>query len=83
MAKNKEKFYCQCDLARPTDEGRQLMVSWIPEEIAKVGATVRLKDENGTWTEGWLVLAVYGRRPLSYLREHDRDYINQRKQSDV
>lgn len=80
----REKFYRQCELARPCGlDCRELMTSWIPEEIAKVGETVRLKDEDGEWTEGWLVLAVYDRRPFSYLKERDRDHINQRKQSDV
>lgn len=79
----REKFYRQCELVRPSVEGRELMVSWIPEEISKVGETVRLKDEDGEWTEGWLVLAVYDRMPFSYLKKRDRDHINQRRQSDV
>jgi len=83
MVKKKEKFYCQCELARPTELGRQLMTSWIPEEIAKVGLTVRLKGEDEEWTDGWLVLAVYNRLPFSYLKKRDRDHINQRKVSDV
>lgn len=83
MAK-REKFYRQCELARPVGPGgRESMVSWIPEEIARIGATVRLKGEDGEWTEGWLVLAVYDRVPLSHLKRRDRDHINQRKQSDV
>lgn len=84
MGKKREKFYRQCELARPSELGRELMTSWIPEKIAKVGNVVRLKDEDGEWTEGWEVLVAYDvRMAYSYLKKRDRDHVNQRKASDV
>jgi len=59
------------------------MTSRIPEKIAKVGLVVKLKDEDGNWTEGWKVMVVYGRLPLSILQKCERDYLKQRKASDV
>jgi len=78
-----ESFYRQCELVRPVENGYEVMVSWIPEEIASISAIVRLKDGKGEWTKGWSVRAIYGRMPFSYLKKRDRDHINQRKQSDV
>lgn len=34
------------------------MTSWIPEQFARVGATLRLRSKAGQWTDGWKVVFV-------------------------
>lgn len=42
-------------MERKIPQGMQTMVSFIPKKFSKVGDVVKLKDENGTWTDGWVV----------------------------
>jgi hypothetical protein len=81
----REKFYCQCRMRRPIDADRcELLISWIPEEIAKVGNTVKLRNgSDEEWSEGWIVTSVGERRPYSWLVPKSHDYTTQRKASDV
>jgi len=80
-----EWFYRQCSLRRQTGPDQyEVMVSWIQDEKAKVGNTVRLRNSaEEEWSEGWLVVAAYERRPWSHLKERERDHVNQRRASDV
>ena len=57
MAK-KEEWFFQCRLEKeiPETNAVQHMVSWIPENVAIPGAKVRLKQDDGTWTENWKVI---------------------------
>jgi hypothetical protein len=48
-------YYRQCTLERPTENGCEKIVSYIPDKFAKVGATVKLKEENDEWSTGWIV----------------------------
>jgi len=50
--------YCQCYMERKTRTGISTMVSYIPEKFAKVGGVVKLKDDYGHWTNGWVVLSA-------------------------
>lgn len=60
------------------------MISWIPEEIAKIGNVVRLKEMNSSeWSKGWSVVAVYERRSYEQLVVEERDWCIQREASDV
>jgi hypothetical protein len=55
----KEKWYVQCRLEKDIPERNAIKhrVSWIPENIAIPGAHIRLKEDDGTWTENWLSLS--------------------------
>jgi hypothetical protein len=55
-------MYIQCELRR----GDELRVAWLPEREARVGSTVKLK-ENGHWLTGWKVAFAYGRLPEDLL----------------
>lgn len=70
-----EIFYRQCDLRRVNG---QRDTAWIPEEYAQKGKYLRIGKENG-----WRVVAVYARAPASILLHRERDYLIQRKASDV
>lgn len=54
----KEEWYIQCRLEKDIPEANviQHMVSWIPENVAVPGARIKLKEDDGTWTENWLVI---------------------------
>lgn len=81
----RSEFYRQCNLRRQVgpDHFEDIM-SWIPDEIAKVGNIVRLRNSaEEEWSENWLVVAAHERQPWSHLKERERDYVNQRKASDV
>lgn len=55
-------MYIQCELRR----GDELRVAWLPEREARVGSTVKLK-ENGHWLTGWKVEFAYARLPEELL----------------
>lgn len=57
--------YRQCSLSKPGGrKSRRLTTSYIPEEFAYLGATVKLKQPDGSWDDGWEVYHV-GEHALS------------------
>jgi len=52
------KGYKQCILVRKTDGGEIRETSYIPERFAVVGNCIRIKNEDDTWTDGWVVKHV-------------------------
>ena len=46
--------YCQCVLTR----GPESQVTWIPDKFAKLGKTLKLKEEHG-WEDGWTVSTIW------------------------
>ncbi len=53
--------------------------AWIPEHLAHIGKTLKIKDE-----DGWIVVDVSQiRMSKEYIEEHERDYKIQRKASDI
>ena len=78
-------MFKQCQLYRPRVEGSgDFYTTWIPEEFAKVGKILELKDiHGGSWSPGWRVDAVYSRMPEEYVRGHERDCLTQRDASDI
>lgn len=47
-------FYKQCKLQRKNIQ----TVAYIPSEFAKVGKVVQIKQEDGSWDDGWTVLSA-------------------------
>lgn len=45
------EVYKQCLLVK----GNSRQISWLPVQFAKVGTVVKLKDDNGEWSNGWEV----------------------------
>lgn len=75
----KAEYYRQCDLRR-VNGSREM--AWIPEQFATRGAFLKIKRD-GTWENGWEVLAVYARRAADQVIVEERDYLHQREASDV
>ena len=46
------EYFVQTGLRR----GNKRTVSWIPEKLAIVGQTIRLKEDDDTWSKPWLVI---------------------------
>ena len=80
-----EAMFIQAQLSKPVEGGTAYMTSWIPQRIAVVGATVRLKDpETGQWTEGWRVDTASGPAyPEGLLMKRSRDWTRTRAASDI
>lgn len=57
--------------------------TWIPEQYAHVGNFIKLKQNDGSWENGWKVIEVGTRLSEEYVLEHERDYKTQRKGSDI
>jgi hypothetical protein len=56
-------YYRQCILRK----GNATTTSWLPEPFAVLGKVLRLRDDAGTWDNGWVVAAVHERREESQL----------------
>jgi hypothetical protein len=76
----KEDTYAQCELRRV--DGK-FDVVWIPEKFAQKGRSIRIKDDNGSWEDGWKVMEVYTRKAFSEIELKERDHLRQREASDV
>jgi hypothetical protein len=51
-------YFRQCRLVKPIPNGEKVLVSWIPERFANLNGVVRLRDEDKTWEDGWVVRSV-------------------------
>lgn len=57
--------------------------TWLPAQFCKVGNVLKLKNDDGSWTDGWKVKEVFGYATgemLDSLRVALRDH---RKYSDI
>lgn len=52
---SKQTFYSQCVLQKKSIDGLLQRVSYIPSKFAILNNIVKLKEEDGTWTDGWKV----------------------------
>jgi len=50
----------QCTLRKPSCGGHVEIVVYIPIKFASVGDTLRLRNDSGVWSDGWVVHAVHG-----------------------
>ncbi|WP_286764267.1 MULTISPECIES: hypothetical protein [Rhodopirellula] len=50
--------YVQCAMRRNIAGGSVRTTSYIPQEFAKVGRVLRLKDDKVGWVDGWVVESV-------------------------
>ena len=68
-------YYKQCTLTR----GSTSEVVFIPETFAVMNKYLRIGDENG-----WQVKSIGANRVEgAYLKEHEREYLNHRKITDI
>ena len=84
---NEEK-YVQCRLIKwvdPNDDhnGFLITISWLPEKFAKVYNVLKLKNDDGTWSDGWQVTDKYTTHTKEFVLAHERDFAKQREASDI
>lgn len=72
-------YYRQCQLKRES----VVETAWIPEQLARVGKHVKIKNDDGEWTYGWHVFEVGSRQPEEFVLEHERDYWTSRRATDA
>ena len=54
----KETFYKQTTLEKKEGESTITQVSWIPEKFAILNKTLKLKNDDDVWIDGWNVQSV-------------------------
>lgn len=82
MAK-KTEYYVQCELRKPAETGTFTDTAWIPAKFATVGKTIRIKRDDDTWDDGWIVVRTYSKIEADKIEAGERDHLKQRKVSDV
>lgn len=81
--KDKEMFV-QCSLQKRQGVSLVHRIIWANCDKAVVGNTVKVEEDNGTWTDGWEVMEVYGSPlPESTVRHRSHDHTRQRPSSDI
>lgn len=82
---SKTATYTQCTLVKSlvgTIYTYERMV-WIPSQFAELGDTLKLKNNLGEWSEGWLVRQVWQTLPAEAVERNARDHRRVRKHSDI
>jgi hypothetical protein len=62
---SKQVYYRQCQLRKNgTDGSYSEQTSYLPEPFCKKGKTLKLRDDAGSWENGWIVIEVSRNRRL-------------------
>lgn len=77
------KAYKQCTMMRQLENATQHRTSWIPECFANIGETLKLRDYNGNWIDGWKVISASPPMDAKTVEANSRSYLHQRKASDI
>lgn len=56
---------------------------YIPTEKAIMDKYLQIKQEDGTWEDGWQVHDIFTTLPTATVREREQDYKQTRKASDI
>jgi hypothetical protein len=76
----KATFAIQCRL----QNNNRFLVSWIPEEYAIKGKTLKLQDRaSKKWENGWVVLDTGARKPYDFIIEGSQDHRGWREVTDI
>lgn len=67
---SKEITYRQCKLQKKVPHGIMEQTSYIPEPFCHVGKILKLRDDDGTWNNGWKVI-------LASRTSHAEKWVNQ------
>lgn len=80
-----QEMYQQCTLEKPSPRGGKVVRTiWGPSKYLQVGRQVKVEEDDGEWSQGWTVMAVYGEPlPEKYVRHQSHAHTRQRKSSDI
>jgi len=79
----KTDYHRQCRLSRQIQGKMEILVTWLPEEFARVGKVLELEMSSEKWENGWAVCEVYERKKSKEVAERERDYKKNRAASDI
>lgn len=54
----KNTYYKQCSIERREGKSTISQVAWIPKKFSTVGGVIKIKNDDDTWTDGWVVKSV-------------------------
>lgn len=63
--------YTQCYLTKYD----MFDIAWIPSDFAVEGKIIKLKENDGSWNDGWTVSKTYGTKTEKDIKDHERDYL--------
>lgn len=66
----REVNYRQCKLQKKTANGTMEQTSYIPEPFCQVGRILKLREDDGTWNDGWKVI-------FASSMSHSEKWVNQ------
>jgi hypothetical protein len=72
-------MYKQVKLQRLAEQ----QYAWIPENLAHLGRPLKLKNDDNTWDDGWIVVEVGVQQSEEYVLKHERDYRTSRNATDA
>ena len=73
------EYMRQCEVVKKHGDALLRQVAWLPEAYAKIGACIEILGE-----PGWTVTSVsYARHSREAVAEMQREYLRQRKASDI
>lgn len=72
-------MYVQCELRKEN----VIDISWIEEKFAQVGKSVRRKNEQDEWENGWVVTETYGTVNEEHLKKMRDLHKHHRKGTDI
>jgi hypothetical protein len=69
-----DPWYVQCRYEAPTETGKRVGTSWLPESLAVVGKRIYFGEKTDSPSELWTVTDVFGRERWSTLRGRASEY---------
>jgi hypothetical protein len=80
----KDGLYQQGTLRKEQGDSTLSRTIWGPADKMVPGNHVKVEEDNGSWTDGWLVAAVHGEPlPEKLVRHMGHAHTRQRKASDI
>lgn len=77
-----KEYYRQVEIKKKFESGYKMEVCWVPEKFAKVGNIIKIKI-NDNWDFDWQITQVFSRKEFDELEITERDFLKQRKASDI
>ena len=68
----RNELYRQCRLVKKVRGGEAVQTSYIPDEFAREGRFVKLREDDGGWDDGWVIRLVGGSLTEDQLGELER-----------
>ena len=81
---SKKELYHQCVLEKKLSNGTKTTTTFLPKKYSQVGKVIKLKSNDGTWEDGWVVQQVSKDNFNSdYINVASREYLKHRKRTDI